>query len=255
MVAQEMAFVDMEFGHVYGTKKLIYMPVEVGVLLYDPQKDLISTSQKKIKKDIVIEMWKNTTDELKRTSGSTTSCANLIKGQYQLPYDEEYTLEMEDLQPALKVTWSAYADLNTYLTKLTKEHHIQTMVFFSKRMEMAAFARAKFDTKNLQILDIQEKIKDAMNMDKLLSLDRVSYALDIDISNNHFRSKNYDYSIQKTYASKTRPHRALGDAARIFLAYKELKRSRDDIRSTIREYFKDCRENPPENNKNRQLSP
>jgi hypothetical protein len=249
MVVQEMAFIDMEFGHVYGTKKLIYMPIEVGVLLYDSQKNSITTSQKKIKKDIVVEMWKNTTDDLKRTAGSTTACANLAKEQYQLPYDEEHTLEMEDLQPALEVTWSAYADLNTYLTKLTREHHIQTMVFFSKRMEMAAIARAKFDTKNLQFLDIQDKIKDALKMEKLLSLDRVSYALGIDVSNNCFRSKNFDYSIQKTYESKIKPHRALGDAARIFLAYKEFKRSRDDLRSTIREYFKDCRENPPIKNK------
>jgi NAD-specific glutamate dehydrogenase len=249
MVAQEMAFVDMEFGHVYGTKKLIYMPIEVGVLLYDPQNDSVSTSQRKIKKDIVIEMWKNTTDDLKRTTGSTTTCANLAKEQYQLPYDGEYALEMEELQPALKVTWSAYADLNTYLTKLTKEHHIQTMVFFSKRMEMAALARAKFDAKNFQILDIQDKIKDALNMEKLLSLDRVSYALDIDVSNSQFRSKNFDYSIPETYASKIKPHRALGDAARIFLAYKEFKRSRDDLRSMIREYFRHCRETPSANNK------
>lgn len=249
MVAKEMVFVDMEFGHVYGTKKLIYMPIEVGVLLYDPQKDSISTSQRKIKKDIVVEMWKNTTDELKRTTGSTTVCANLAKEQYQLPYDEEYILEMEDIEPALKTTWSAYADLDTYLTRLRKEHHIQTMVFFAKRMEMAAIARTPFDTKNLQILDVQDKIKDALNMEKLLSLDRVSYALDIDVSNSHFRSKNFDYSIPETHASKIKPHRALGDAARIFLAYKEFKRSRDDLRLMIREYFKHCREAPSANNK------
>jgi hypothetical protein len=249
MVAQEMAFVDMEFGHVYGTKKLIYMPIEVGVLLYNPQNDSISTSQRKIKKDIVIEMWKNTTDELKRTTGSATTCANLAKEQYQLPYDESYTIEMEEIEPALKTTWSAYADLNTYLTGLTKEHHIQTMVFFAKRMEMAAIARTKFDTKNLQTLDIQDKIKGAMNMERLLSLDRVSYALDIDVSNSHFRSKNFDYSIQKTHASKIKPHRALGDAARIFLVYKEFKRSRDDVRSLIYEYLGCCRENPFANNK------
>lgn len=239
----------MEFGHVYGTKKLIYMPIEVGVLLYDQQKDTISSFQEKFKKDITVEMWKNSTDDLKRTTGSVTSCANLAKNQYELPYEEDYTLQMEDIQDALQITWDAYKDLNVYLKQLSKAHNVDELVFFAKRMEMVAFDRAQLDVTNYQITDIQDNIKKALNMDKLLSLDRASYALDITINNRDISSKHFEYRIPKKYEKKIKPHRALGDAARIFLLYKEYNRSKNDVKKHIRSYFKVCRANESHKNK------
>lgn len=241
MNSPKMAFIDMEFGHVCGTRKIIFLPIEVGIVLYDPQKNSISVTQTKIKKGIIIEMWKNSTDNLKRTTGSVISCANLAKNQYDLPYDENYVIEMENIQDALKIACSGYHDLNSYFSKLTTEQYIQTMVFFSKGMEVAAFGRAKIDIKKTAVLDVQDKIKKALKMDKLLSLDRISYALNIEITKNKCKSNNFEYTFPNHCKSVIKPHRALGDAARIFLIYKELKQSQDEVRLKIREYFKQCR--------------
>ncbi len=41
MGGDKLAFLDMEFGHIHGTKKLIYFPIELGIVVYDPDDDTI----------------------------------------------------------------------------------------------------------------------------------------------------------------------------------------------------------------------
>ena len=60
----------MEFAGIYGTHQAMQIPIEVGVVIHQPDKDEISFIGKAFSRKIDVEIWKNITDDLgKRIDG------------------------------------------------------------------------------------------------------------------------------------------------------------------------------------------
>jgi hypothetical protein len=59
-----IAYIDMEFAGVYGTHQGMQVPIEIGVVIHQPDTDTLSFSGKAFKRTIDVELWKNFTDDV-----------------------------------------------------------------------------------------------------------------------------------------------------------------------------------------------
>jgi hypothetical protein len=227
MISGEIACIDMEFGHIYGTRRTAVMPVEIGAVLYDPDGDTPRFFGEKFRYDIDVELWRNVTDSRGNTRGVTASVANLLRGEYQKPYVRNYRLPGYRVREAEKISRAAFADLRLFMQRLCDESDISTLAFFADGMEMMAFERADVPVDRYAKIDLQREIKRHMGMKDQLSLDRVSKIIEFRAAGSRIASKHYSYRVPESVRHLMKPHRALGDASRIFLLSRELEEKSD----------------------------
>jgi hypothetical protein len=216
------ACIDMEFGHVYGTCRTLLMPVEVGVVLYDPDSDTHRLSGRQFSYDIDLELWKNVTDEWGNTRGVAATVANFEQNEYQKPFCREYRLPVPRRLDAEEICRSAFSDLRCFMEDLFDRTDIATLTFFAENMEMKAFDRAEVAVDAFGRIDLQKEIRLELGMKDHLSLDKVANIIGFSTDGSGISSQHFRYRVPKRLRHLIKPHRALGDAARIFLLSREL---------------------------------
>jgi hypothetical protein len=242
------AYIDMEFGGVYGTYQRMNIPIEIGTLLYNPESDEIDLSGKKFRYDIDVEQWLNKTDDWGRTKGVKKRIFNLENSDSQKEYDKKFHLDAAGRKKAHKISGIINYDLNVYMQHLL-ERNIKTLVFYAKNCELQIFERAKVDLSNVIIRDLQKEIKDHYELQNLRSLDRLSYLVNFKLSNQKISSDNYTYSIPERFRYLIKPHKAIGDAARMFLLSKEFYHHADELKKKIQPAISLVKKSGPFNEK------
>lgn len=240
---EKIAFIDLEYGHVYGTHKRISLPTEVGVAFYDESTNSVDYSGRKFTFDIDIEQWKNITDQYGNKIGVKSSVANLEKEEYNKLLDDKYKLDCKQKKKAYQVTGRAYKELNHFMNHILKVKDVDKIVFFGDRMERGAFKRAKIDINGFEWIDVQKEIKNECGLEMLLSLDKVSQAIKFRNKITYIQSLNFKYDTPDKYKYLIKPHKALGDSARIFLAYKEFNLNKKKFKKTIENHLVVCKAN------------
>ncbi len=216
------AFIDMEFGHVYGTCRNLLMPVELGMVLYDPASNTPRFAGRKFSYDIDVELWKNVTDERGATLGVTATVANLGRNEYQKPFLRSHRLSARRIRDAEVVCSEAFSDLRCTMEDLCTGDDIETLVFFAEGMEVKAFARAGFSLDTFGRIDLQKAVMRQLQMNDQLSLDKVAKIIGFCAVHTEIASMHFSYRVPRRLRHFIKPHRALGDAARIFLLSREL---------------------------------
>ena len=242
-VSENVAFIDLEYGHVYGTNKKIAMPIEVGITLYNEKKNVLNYIGRKFIHDIDLELWKNITDEYGNKIGVTTSVANLKKKEYNKEFNKSYKLNKVQKKESYRIAHLAFKNFNLFMNDIFKNNHINKLVFFGDRMEKLAFNLAKINIDDFIWIDLQNEIKNEFGMEEVLSLDKISKSIEFIATKSHIKSLNFKYKIPAKYKYIIKPHKAIGDAARIFLVYKELSRNSEEFQILIINHYAICQEN------------
>jgi hypothetical protein len=238
--SKKIAFVDLEYGHIHGTYKQISMPIEAGILFYDATTNSVDYSGRKFTYDIDIECWKSRIDQYGNRIGTTASVANLKRREYNRRLDKEYRLSDEQKKNAYKIARSAHRSLKSYMNESLELQSVDKLIFFGDRMEKNAFKRAKINTRNYEWIDLQTEIMNEYNIENKFSLDKLSFAIKFHSNEKHIKSFNFKYKVPDKYKYQIKPHKALGDSARIFLAYKEFNHDRNKFKKIIGDYLKLC---------------
>ncbi|KAF1074655.1 hypothetical protein [Methanogenium sp. MK-MG] len=165
-MGDNLAFLDMEFGHIHGTKKLIYFPIELGIVVYDPHGDkIIETISKHFSKDIEVEKWRNNTNEMMMTiQPSLVEVANLHRKHYDIEYNKNRMVEMEEIPDLLNLAGSVYNELGVFLQSITSKHDIQHCFVYGGKKDILCIRRSGYQADENNIIDVQEKIKQMMKM-------------------------------------------------------------------------------------------
>jgi len=235
-----VAFIDMEFGHVYGTHRRIVMPIEVGAVTYDPGTDSAAFSGRTFAHDLEVEIWKNMTDGLGRRTGVVTTVANTGRNIGGLPYDPHFRLNRAGWGRARTTAAASFGELARFMGDLCSRGGPVAFTFFARSMECRALDRAGFDLGPYACTDLQHEVGAALGMKNFLSLDRAARIIGFDSGSGGVRSNNYRYPVPDRYSPFIRPHRAVGDAARIFLLAREFYASRDAFLENAGAYFAAC---------------
>ena len=129
------------------------------------------------------------------------------------------------------------------MSDILETNHADKLIFFGDSREKFAFKKAKIDTMKYDWIDLQSEIKNEYNMEMLLSLDKVSQAIKFHSNMKYVRSLNFKYKTSSKYKYQIKPHKALGDSVRIFLAYKEFNHDRNKFKKTIGKHLDICQAN------------
>jgi len=246
------AYIDMEFGAVYGTHQRLNIPIEIGAVIYNPRSDELEISGKKFYFDIDVEKWGNVVDKLGRTINVKARVINLKTPDTPKTYDKKFCLDPQSKKNALKISRIIHNNLHGYMQNLAK-NNVRTLIFFAKERETLTLRRAGFNTNNLVCLDLQKESKESLSLKQSMSLDRLSYIIKFQIFNTTIHSEHYTYTIPEKYQYLIKPHKAIGDTARMFLLSKELYHHTDTLKEKIESYLALCEKEAIASKKNQTL--
>lgn len=212
-------FLDMEWGQVYGSYRGDFIPIEVGAVISSSEDNVPILESKKFRHDINLVIRRNTINQVGKTIGFSEWVANIGRGEYQKPFDPSYRLKKTDKIAAKKLSLKVLSELRQYLHSLLKKYQVSQIVLFGGREDLNLLRKANINTSSIMIVDIQCTIQNELRY--LFSLDKISLIIGFYSSNKVFGSENLRYPLPERYKYLIKPHRAIGDACRIFVIYEE----------------------------------
>jgi hypothetical protein len=230
------AYIDMEFAGIYGTHQRMQIPIEIGVVLHDPGTDALSFTGKPFPADIEVELWKNILNDVGKRVDSRRRVFNLAEPACTQPFDHRFHLSPAGARKARTAIAAVNADLLRFMQSLNGRT-IGTMVFFARQREMVAFRQARVRTDGFLTRDIQHEIAHAMQLKEQISLDRMSIIIGFGITSTTIQSAHLSYPIPRQYQYVIKPHKAIGDAARMFLVDMEFGKYLNETRVGIKDHM------------------
>ncbi len=240
MAPAETAYLDLEFGYVYGTAREVIMPIEIGVVVYRQEDDTVRYIGREFQYDIDVEIWKKVADDCGRTVGVSTSVANTGAGEHGKSYDHAFRVSEPAVEASRAVSRAAFGDLCTFMDELLREGDVSTLVVYAADMEKMAFRRAGVPLGGRTLVDLQKEIRRQMHLRHVLSLDRAARLVDFRAGDGAIASAHFRYPVPAAYRDCLQPHRGMGDAARIFLLARELSDRREAFADRVRNLVAAC---------------
>jgi len=236
MSAPLTAYIDMEFAGIYGTHQRMQIPIEIGVVLHDPATDALAFAGKPFRADADVELWKNILNNVGKRVDATRRVFNLADTARTQPFEHRFHLNAIGARRALGAIAAVNADLRLFMQALNSRN-IGTLVFFARQREMDAFRQARVRTDGFLTRDLQQEITHAMQLKEQISLDRMSLIIGFGITSIAVQSAHFSYTIPRQYRYVIKPHKAIGDAARMFLVDREFGQKKHEIQGGIEEHI------------------
>lgn len=217
------AYIDMEFAGIYGTHQKMQIPIEIGVVVHEPDSDALSFTGKSFNRNIDVELWKNITDDVGKRIEGHRRVFNLTTRGRSKDFDKKFHLGTGGLKEARRIITAVHQDLREFMLSLNAMD-IGILVFFARRREMETFRNSRVKTDGFLIRDLQEEIRSSYHLKEHVSLDRASLITNFLITKSTISSSHFSYPLPEKYRFLIRPHKAIGDAARMFLVDQEFHR-------------------------------
>ena len=238
--AGRRVYLDIEFGYVYGTCRVVMMPIEIGAIAHNPEDDSIRYMAEQFRYDIDVEIWKKVTDECGRTVGVATAVANMGRGEYGKPYDHFYRLPGDGMPAAKATAQNAFDDLRLFMESVIPAAKARAIVVFAADMEKRAFRSAGFSLDGCMLIDLQRDIRRYFRMKQVLSLDRLARLIDFSTDGSTVASTHFRYPVPPECRHLLDAHRGMGDAARTFLLAREFQERLPHLEERIHGLIRTC---------------
>ena len=232
------AYIDMEFAGIYGTHQSMQIPIEIGVVIHKPESDVLSFAGKAFTPNIDVELWKNITDDVgKRIEGQRRVFNLASRGNTKIFYKKAH-IGIAGRRTANTAIEGVHRDLREFMQALN-QMDIGTLVFFARRREMETFQNSKVTTDGFLIRDLQEEIRSCFHHKEHVSLDRVSLVTGFGITRSAIRSAHFSYTLPEKFRYLIKPHKAIGDAARMLLVDLEFHRYRETFEEQLTKHIEE----------------
>jgi hypothetical protein len=206
------AYIDMEFAGIYGTHQGMQIPI----VIHQPDTTALSFAGKAFDRTIDVELWKNITDDVGKRIYGQRRVFNLASPGHSENFDKKFHLGTEGRREARRAIAAVYQDLQKFMQALNQKD-IGTLVFFASRRETETFRYSRVKTDGFLIRDLQEEIRSCFHLKEHVSLDRVSLVTHFGIAKSTVSSAHFSYTLPEKFRYLIKPHKAIGDAARMFL--------------------------------------
>jgi hypothetical protein len=231
------AFIDMEFAGIYGTHQRMQIPIEIGVVLHNPATDSVSFAGKAFVQDIEVELWKNVTDDIGKRIDGNRRVFNPTRPGGSLQFDKKYHLDAEGARLARAAIAKVHDEIREFMQALNRKN-ITTLVFFARRREVETFQRARVKMNGFTVRDLQSEIRHEYVLKEDVSLDRMSLVVGFSINSAKLSSTHFTYPIPEKFRYMIKPHKAIGDAARMLLVSQEFHHYPGEFESGVREHVR-----------------
>jgi hypothetical protein len=241
------AFIDMEFAGIYGTHQRMQIPIEIGVVLHNPVSDTILFAGKAFVQDIEVDLWKNVTDDIGKRVDGNRRIFNLARPGVSLLFDKKFHLDTGGAGRARTAITTVHRDIGAFMQALNRKN-IDTLVFFARKREVETFQRARVNISGFVLRDLQSEIRHEYSLKEDVSLDRMSLVTGFSLESGSISSAHFTYPIPEKFRYIIKPHKAIGDAARMLLVSQEFRHHPREFEDGVREHVRyyETRKIPPQ---------
>ncbi len=224
---QNIAFLELKYGNIYGGYPNFYAISEVAFLLYEPQTNRIFLETWLNEVDVDIVNVYSKTNELGNTIGKVREVMNM-RSRRKKQYDEEFNLDERDLDGAFARLRPTRRPMKFFMNKMFKKYRFRELVTFDGKRDifLCEKAQVRFD-RRLRITDLQKDITRETNY--LFSLNKLAKVINYKEDYGFLKSNNRDYRLHPIASRQITPRSAAQDAARLLLIHEEYHRHRDDF--------------------------
>jgi len=232
------AYIDMEFAGIYGTHQSLQIPIEIGVVIHQPDTDVLTFAGKAFNRNIDVELWKNITDDVGKRIEGTRRVFNLATRGHTKNFNKKVHLDAMGRKEAHQAIAGVHQDLRGFMQSLNQVE-IDTLVFFARRREMETFQDSRVQTDGFLIRDLQDEIRSDYHLKEHVSLDRMSLVTNFRITKSAVSSDHYTYTLPEKFRFLIKPHKAIGDAARMFLVDREFHQYPEKFGERLKEHLEE----------------
>lgn len=228
----------MEFAGIYGTHQSMQIPIEIGLVIHQPDADALTFTGKAFNRTIDVELWKNITDDVGKRIEGQRRVFDLASPSHSKIFDKKFHLGTEGRKEAHRAIAGVHQDLREFMQALNQKD-IGTLVFFASRREMETFRNSRVKTDSFFTRDLQDEIRSCFHLKEHVSLDRVSLVTHFGITKSRVSSTHFSYTLPEKFRYLIKPHKAIGDAARVFLVDLEFHRYPEEFGEQLTGHIKE----------------
>jgi len=225
-VDQNIAFLELKYGNIYGGYPNFYAISEVAFLLFEPRTQRVYLESWKNDVDIDVVNVYSKVNELGNTIGKIKEVVNLRTGR-KTPFDEEHKLGEEDLDVSFDALRPTRAPMRFFLTKAFRKYRFQNIVTFDGNRDVFLCQKARVNFDYYNIIDLQKDITKETNY--LFSLNKLAKVIDFKADYGFLKSNNIEYRLHPIASRQITPKSAAFDAARLLMIHNEYRLHKDDF--------------------------
>jgi len=128
-----IAFLDLEFGQVYGSYRRDFIPIEIGAVISGSEDDAPVLLSKEFHCDIDLVLRKNITDPVGKTVGLEERVVNTGRKEHQKQFDPSYRLPKNGKKALRELSNQTFIELREYTQALFNQYDIAQIVLFGGR--------------------------------------------------------------------------------------------------------------------------
>ena len=221
-----VAFLELKYGNIYGGYPNFFVISEVSLLVFEPQSQKIFIESLSLTPYADVVFVNAKVNDLGHTVGRLKHVMNLKTRKKQV-YREDFRLDEEEINYAIGGTKFIRKIIKGFFMKNMRKYRIRDIVTFDGKRDLFLLEKIGVDLTRCRNFDLQKALNKACNY--LFSLNKLSVAINFEVTPSSLRSNNQDYYLHPIAARQIRPKSAAYDAARMFMAYQEYNENQADF--------------------------
>jgi len=225
-VNQNIAFLELKFGNIYGGPPNFYAVHEVALLVFEQGSNKIFLESMTVAVDVDIVSVEARVNELGNTIDRVKEVVNM-KTKRRRPFDETHQIFDQELDDCFGMLRPAQKWIRAFFGKCMQKYRIRNIVTFDGRRDLFLLEKARVRLDRMNIIDLQKDIIKETNY--LFSLNKLAVVTGFDFTGTMLRSNNTEYWMHPIAAKQLVPKSAAYDAARLLMVHQEFHEHRDDF--------------------------
>ncbi|MFT6000190.1 MAG: hypothetical protein ACI81P_002651 [Neolewinella sp.] len=223
---ENIAFLELKYGNIYGGYPNFYAISEIALLVFERGSNKIFLESWINQANVDIVDVYAETDELGHTTRRVREVLNMSSNR-RYRYEEDFRLEEEELQYAFRNLRSTKMAVRNFLLKNLNKYRFDDLIVFDGRRDIFLCERSGVDFSYVNIIDIQKDLN--RETDYLFSLNKLAKVIDFHTDRSYLRSNNLEYWLHPIAARQIVPGTAAFDAARLLMVFNEYTEVHDDF--------------------------
>lgn len=223
---QNIAFLELKFGNIYGGPPNFYAVHEVALLVFEPHSNKVFLESMTVAVDAEIVTVTARVNELGNTIDRVKEVVNM-KTKRIREFDETYQIFDRELDDVFGLLRPAQRWVRAFFGKCMQKYRIRDIVTFDGRRDLFLLEKARIRFDRLNIIDLQKDIIKETNY--LFSLNKLAVVTGFDFNGTMLKSNNEEYWMHPIAAKQIVPRSASFDAARLLMVHQEFHSHRDDF--------------------------
>ncbi|HMQ48494.1 MAG TPA: hypothetical protein PKA00_13800 [Saprospiraceae bacterium] len=221
-----IAFLELKYGNIYGGFPNFYAISEIAFLIFEEgsNKIFLESWVNNANIDIVSVLPK--VNDLGHTIGRYKEVINL-KTQRRKPFSEEFRLDERQLTFSFNQLRPAKMQIKGFLLKVMKKYRFHEIITFDGRRDVFLCERAGVNFDRYNVIDLQKDLN--KETDYLFSLNKLAVVINFEHDRSYLRTHNLEYWLHPIASRQIVPKSAAYDAVRLMMVHNEHRYHRDDF--------------------------